>query len=64
MSRKFLDADHPFFAPVWRRWVTALFPLVWSLGELVAGNTGWALAFGAVGVYAFFVLIVKGPTQR
>jgi hypothetical protein len=63
MNRKFLDADHPFFAPVWRRWVTALFPLIWALFELSAGNMGWALAFGAVGVYAFYVLIVKGPTQ-
>lgn len=59
---KFLDADHPFFKPVWRRWATALFPLAWALFELAWGNTGWAMLFGAVGGYAFWILIVKGPT--
>jgi hypothetical protein len=62
MSRKFLDADHPFFRPVWRRWATALVPLCWAVAEISMGNTGWAAAFGAVGAYAFWVLIVKGPT--
>lgn len=62
MPAKFLDPDHPFFRPVWRRWATALVPLIWSLVEIATGNTLWALLFGAVGVYAFWMLIVKGPT--
>jgi hypothetical protein len=63
VSRKFLDPDHPFFAPVWRRWATALFPLAWAIVEVIGGSPGWAVAFAAVGLYAFWVLIVKGPTQ-
>jgi hypothetical protein len=58
---KFLDPDHPFFRPVWRRWATALFPLLWAAFELWNGSPGWALLFGAVGAYAFWMLIVKGP---
>jgi hypothetical protein len=62
MRGKLIDADHPFFKPVWRRWVTAGFPLIWALVELATGNTGWALLFGAAGAYAFWALILKGPS--
>ena len=48
--------------PAWRRWLTALFPLAWAIVEIATGNTLWALLFGAVGIYAFWVLIVKGPS--
>jgi|APEBP8051073178_1049388.scaffolds.fasta_scaffold00002_386 hypothetical protein len=61
-NRKFLDPDHPFFRPVWRRWATAGFPLAWAAVELYNNNLVWAMMFGAVGAYAFWVLIVKGPT--
>jgi hypothetical protein len=60
--KKFLDADHPFFRPVWVRWVSALLPLCWGLVEFTLGNPGWGVLFGAVGAYAFWVLVVKGPT--
>ncbi len=61
--KKFLDADHPFFQRVWVRWLSALLPLGWAGLELSWGNTGWAMLFGAVGAWAFWVLIVKGPTN-
>jgi len=56
---KLIDPDHPFFKPVWRRWVTGLVPLAWAGVELYTGNPGWALAFGAAGAYALWVLILK-----
>lgn len=59
---KFLDPDHPFFRPVWRRWATVLFPLGWAVVELAAGSPGWAILFAAAGVYAYWMLIMKGPT--
>ena len=62
MASKFLDPNHPFFKPVWRRGLTALVPLAWAIVEIATGNTLWAVLFGAVGVYAFWVLIVKGPS--
>jgi len=60
--RKLLDADDPFFRPVWRRWVTAVLPLLWGGYELWLGNPMWGLLFGAAGAYAAWVLIVKGPS--
>jgi hypothetical protein len=64
MSRKFLDPDDPFFAHAWRRWATVLFPLIWAVIEVALGNIWWALGIGGIAAYAFFMLIVKGPTQR
>ncbi len=62
LATKFLDPDHPFFKPVWRRWATVAVPLAWCAVEFASGSPGWAVLFGAAGVYAFWVLIVKGPS--
>jgi hypothetical protein len=60
----FLDPNDPFFAQAWRRWATALAPMIWAGVEMFAfASPGWALVFGAVGAYAFWVLIAKGPDQ-
>jgi hypothetical protein len=58
---KFLDRNHPMFRRAWLRWTTAVVPLVWAGVELLLGNPGWAVLFGAAGAYAFWELIVKGP---
>lgn len=60
--KKFLDANHPFFAPVWRRWAACLFPLVWGAVELYHNSPGWAAVFAAMAAWAFWELIWKGPT--
>ena len=60
---KILDADHPFFAPVWRRWATVLFAGFWGVLELLWGNPGWAVLFGAASAYSFYVLIYQGPSS-
>ena len=56
-----LDPNDPFFRPAWRRWDTALVPLAWAAVEAVRGNTGWAALFAAAGLYAFWMLILRGP---
>jgi hypothetical protein len=60
---KFLDPNDPFFAPKWRRWAVSVLPMIWGAVELYNGNPGWAVVFGGAGVYAFVLLIVKGPDQ-
>lgn len=60
---KIIDPDHPFFAPLWRRWATVIFALFWAGVELFAlQSPGWAVLFGAAGVFAFYVLIYQGPS--
>lgn len=58
-----LDPDHPFFAPVWRRWATAMIPLGWGIVELVFSSPAWGMLFIAAGAYACWALIIKGPTK-
>ena len=60
---KILDPNDPFFRKPWVRWATVLVPLGSAAAELVWGGPGWALVFGAAGIYAFWLLIVKGPDQ-
>jgi hypothetical protein len=58
-----LDPNDPFFRPVWRRWATVIFPLGWSMFELYLGSHVWAGAFGVLGLFTFYMLIIKGPDQ-
>lgn len=57
-----LDANHPFFAPVWRRWAASVFPVLWAGVEFYMGSPGWALIFAGAGVWAYWELIYKGPS--
>lgn len=54
---KLLDPDHPFFIPVWRRWVSMLFPLAWAGVEFYNDSPGWGVLFAAAGVYAGYMLL-------
>ena len=60
---KFLDADHPFFRRAWVRWATVIVPACWGMFEAWMGNLGWAGLFGAVAGYAFWELILRGPSR-
>ena len=62
--RKLLDANDPFFIPVWRRWAVTLFPLAWSGVELWHQQPLWAVVFGAAGAYAGYELLFKGPQDK
>lgn len=56
--RKFLDVQHPFFIPLWRRVAVVGLTLGWAMFELISGSPFWAILFGAVGVYCahqFFI---------
>lgn len=52
------DLNHSFFRPLWLRVLIVAIALGWSLVELNTGSPGWAMMFGAVGIYAawsFFI---------
>jgi hypothetical protein len=59
--KQILDADHPFFIPVWRRWATAILPMLWGGFEVWNDSPGWGIMFLAAGAYALYVLIIQGP---
>lgn len=61
---RFIDPDHPFFSRAWVRWATALAPILWAGVELLTGNPGWAVLFGAAGVFAFWQLVIVGPSDK
>ncbi|WP_425100342.1 hypothetical protein [Tropicibacter sp. S64] len=55
---KLFDVQHPFFRPLWRRVLTVALCTGWAIVELSTGNPGWALLFGAIGLYCahqFFI---------
>ena len=52
------DLRHPFFNPLWRRVATVTVSLLWAGVELVSGSPGWALLFGAIGLWAGYVLLL------
>ena len=52
------DLRHPFFNPAWRRVLTVVLALGWALVELLTGSPGWAMMFGAVGLWAGYVLLL------
>lgn len=58
-----IDPKHPFFAPAWRRWATVVLPLIWTAVEIATNSPGWAILFGVMGVYAFYVLIWTFPVE-
>ncbi len=59
MIDKFFDLDHPFFRPLWLRVLVVAACLGWAAVELVTGSPGWAIAFGALGLYSAYRFFVS-----
>ena len=57
--KKLLDANDPFFAPVWRRWAVTILPLIWAAVEAWFAEPLWAFLFAAAGIYAGIELLIK-----
>ncbi|GAB4389824.1 hypothetical protein [Albidovulum sp.] len=51
-----IDPGHPFFRPLWRRVLVVGLALGWALVEAATGSPGWAVMFGAAGIYAALAL--------
>lgn len=60
---KFLDPQHPFFAPLWRRVLTVAAPAAWGLVEHLNDEPGWAIVFFAAAAYAGYALFVAPKTE-
>ena len=56
---KILDADHPFFIPVWRRWATVLVPVAWAIVEFSRNSPGWGVLFAGMAAWACWELLLK-----
>ena len=56
-----IDPKHPFFQPVWRRWVLVLFPFAWAFLEFANGNDIWAYLSAAIGGFMAWNLILTWP---
>jgi hypothetical protein len=56
------EADHPWLRPLWRRVVLVGFCAAWSVFELVAGESFWAMiAIGMTAYGAWLFLINYKP---
>lgn len=55
---KFLDPQHPFFKPLWRRILTVVAPVAWGLFEFSNGEAGWAIVFIGAAAYAGYELFL------
>lgn len=61
---KFLDVQHPFFRPLWRRVAVVAVCLGWAVFEIVTGSPFFAILFGSVGLYcAYQFFIVFNPSD-
>jgi hypothetical protein len=55
---KFIDPDHPFYRPLWRRLLLVGLCAAWTTVEFYNGQQTWGMIFLAVTAYAFAHLIL------
>ncbi|TCM58380.1 MULTISPECIES: hypothetical protein [unclassified Rhizobium] len=56
--QKFIDPDHPFYRPLWRRLLIVGSCALWTAVEFWNGATTWGMIFLAVTAYTSATLIV------
>lgn len=56
--QKFIDPDHPFYRPLWRRLLIVGSCALWTAIEFWNGATTWGMIFLAVTAYTSATLIV------
>lgn len=64
--KKFLDTDHPWFRPLWRRVLFTVLPVGWSVLEFFTGSPFWGTIFlglAAFAGYGFFFDFEPGRTN-
>lgn len=55
-----IDPAHPFYRPVWRRWVIVACVAAWLLFEIfLSGSQLWMVIAGAVFIYTLWTLILS-----
>ena len=70
---KFIDVQHPFFIPMYRRVLVVVFCLGWAVFEFVGGSGSpfWGILFGGMGLFcahqffiAFNPVLEPKPTDK
>lgn len=56
--QKFIDPDHPFYRPLWKRLLIVGSCALWTAIEFWNGATTWGMIFLAVTAYTSATLIV------
>lgn len=61
---KFIDRNHPFFRPLWRRIAVVAVCLGWAVIEFATLSPFWGVLFAAAGLWAAyeFFLAAGGET--
>ncbi len=52
--RPFIDVQHPFFKPLWRRVAVVALCLGWAVFEFSTGAVFWGVLFGGVGLFCAY----------
>jgi hypothetical protein len=59
-----IEQAHPFYRPLWRRWLIVGITILWALLEwVVAHDPFWGLLATALAGYAAWVLIYTFPAK-
>lgn len=61
---KLIDAEHPFFRPLWRRIAVVAVCALWAAMEWATASPFWAVLASALGLCAFYALILTYDPAR
>jgi hypothetical protein len=67
VKKKFLDADHPMFRPLWVRLLIVALCVGWAVFEFTTASATWGMIFLLLGGYAAWAFFIdprpKDPPQ-